>query len=77
MALPEGVPELLPVTCNGRSAQFLMRRQRVLVNGSEMAPSRFEQMSGKGDAKKWKSSVYTEGPAGEQVGVRLFGVLRF
>lgn len=67
MELPEGVPERLPVNCNGRSALFLVRRQRLLVQDSEMVPSRFEQMSGKGDAKKWKSSIYTEGPEGEQV----------
>ena len=67
MALPEGVPEALPVICNGRSARLLIRRQRVLMNGLEMAPSRFEQLSGKGDAKKWKCSVFTEGPDGEQV----------
>lgn len=68
MTLPEGVPERLAVTCNGRSAALLVRQQRMLYQNMEMAPSRFEQMSGKGDAKKWKCSVFTENTDGEQVG---------
>lgn len=68
MALPEGVPERLAVTCNGRSAAFLVRQQRMLFQNMEMAPSRYEQMSGKGDAKKWKCSVFTENMDGQQVG---------
>ena len=67
MALPDGVPERLPVTCNGRSAVFLLRSQRVVFQDHDMAPSRFEQLSGKGDAKKWKCSIFTEDADGEPV----------
>ena len=66
MALPEGVPEVLKVTCNGRSGSLLLRTQRVLQGDTEMSASKFEQVCGKGDAKKWKSSIWTEGPDGEQ-----------
>ena len=57
--LPPGVPERLAVTCNGRSALFLVRSQRVRFGGAEMTPSRFEQLAGRGDAKKWKTSIFT------------------
>ena len=57
--LPAGVPERLPVSCNGRSAVFLVRCQRVLFGGDEMTPSRFEHLAGRGDAKKWKTSIIT------------------
>lgn len=67
VGLPEGVPEVLRVTCNGRSGSLLVRTQRVLQGEAEMSASKFEQICGKGDAKKWKSSIWTEGPDGEQV----------
>ena len=47
------------MSCNGRSAVFLVRCQRVLFGGAEMTPSRFEQLAGRGDAKKWKTSIVT------------------
>ena len=64
--LPEGVPEVLSVTCNGRSGRLLVRSQRVLQGDTEMSASKFEQVCGKGDAKKWKSSIWTEGKDGQQ-----------
>ena len=66
VALPEGVPEVLKVTCNGRSGQLLVRTQRVLQGETEMSASKFEQVCGKGDAKKWKCSIWTEGADGQQ-----------
>lgn len=66
MPLPEGVPEVLNVTCNGRSGRLLVRSQRVLQGDTEMSASKFEQVCGKGDAKKWKSSIWTEGEDGQQ-----------
>jgi hypothetical protein len=56
--LPEGTPERVDVVCNGRYATFLVRPQRVEAAGEEMAPSRFEAACGRGDAKKWKTSLY-------------------
>ena len=56
--LPDGVPEQLDVVCNGRQAQLIVRSQRVLFGGQEISASRFEQLCGKGDAKKWKTSVW-------------------
>lgn len=64
--LPEGVPEVLDVTCNGRSGKLLVRSQRVLHCDAEMSASKFEQVCGKGDAKKWKSSIWTEDADGQQ-----------
>lgn len=72
LPLPEGVPERLAITCNGREAVFVVRAQRVEVEGVEMAPSKFEQMCGRGDAKKWKSSLYVrleDGRQGSNMGV--------
>lgn len=73
VALPEGVPEVLNVTCNGRSGHLLVRTQRVHQGDAEMSASKFEQVCGKGDAKKWKCSIWTEGPDGEQLMVSLVG----
>lgn len=64
--LPEGVPEVLLVTCNGRSGRLLVRSQRVQHGDSEISASKFEQVCGKGDAKKWKCSVWTEAEDGSQ-----------
>lgn len=57
MPLPEGVDEEIDIFCNGREALFLVRSQRVLYEGEEMPPSRFEAVCGKGDAKKWKATL--------------------
>jgi len=65
-ALPEGVPEDLRVTCAGRSALLAVRSQIVTFAGQRMSASRFETVCGKGDAKKWKSSIWLEGPDGSQ-----------
>lgn len=67
MPLPEGVLEVLPITCNGRSAALLVRSQRVQQGDAEMSASRFEQICGKGDAKKWKCSIWVEGEDGSPV----------
>ncbi len=64
--LPEGVPEVLHVTCNGRSGLLLVRTQRVQHGESEISASKFEQVCGKGDAKKWKCSIWTEAEDGSQ-----------
>ena len=66
VALPEGVPEELPVTCAGRSAVLNVRSQIVTFAGQRMSASRFETVCGKGDAKKWKSSIWLEGEDGSQ-----------
>ena len=60
LPLPAGVPEEVPVICNGRSGLLNLRTQRVLHNGAELSASRFEALCGKGDAKKWKCSVHLE-----------------
>lgn len=64
LPLPPGIPELVPIMCNGRSGQLNIRTQRVLHAGAETSASRFEQICGKGDAKKWKSSLLAEGDDG-------------
>ena len=40
--------------------------QVVAFGGARMSASRFETVCGKGDAKKWKSSIWLEGPDGSQ-----------
>lgn len=56
--LPDGVPEEVPIFCNGRTALLLIRQQKVFLDGELMPPSRFEQVCGKGDAKKWKATLF-------------------
>lgn len=58
LPLPDGVPEGVPVECNGKRGSLLVRSQRVVYGGEEMTASRFEQMCGKGEAKKWKCSLW-------------------
>jgi hypothetical protein len=58
LPLPDGVPERLAVVCNGTRGTLLLRPQRVLVGEHELTASRYEDMCGRGGAKKWKSSVW-------------------
>lgn len=58
--LPPNTPERVHVICNGRSGILTLRTQRVLAGGTEMSASRFETVCGKGDAKKWKCSIFLE-----------------
>ena len=60
MELPPSTPEQLRIICNGRSGVLILRTQRVHAAGNEMSASRFETVCGKGDAKKWKSSIHLE-----------------
>lgn len=57
LPLPEGIPEEVPVVCNNKHALVRVRTQRVVYNGEDMAPSRFEALCGKGDSKKWKMTL--------------------
>jgi hypothetical protein len=66
LPLPEDTPEDVPITCAGRSAILNIRNQMVSFVGQVMSASRFETVCGKGDAKKWKCSIWLEGPNGEQ-----------
>ena len=71
-ALPDGVPEELPIQCNGKSALLAVRTQRVLFNDQEISASKFEALCGKGDAKKWKCSIWQEDEDSEPVMVGCF-----
>ena len=68
--LPEGVPEELHVACAGRLAVLTVRSQTVTFGGQTMSASRFEAVCGKGDAKKWKSSLWAASPEGIPLQVR-------
>ena len=46
----------------------------VAFGGARMSASRFETVCGKGDAKKWKSSIWLEGPDGSQLQVWVCGL---
>ena len=70
MPLPEGVPEELHVACAGRLGLLKVRSQTVAFGGQSMSASRFEAVCGKGDAKKWKSSLWAATPEGIPVQVR-------
>ncbi|WIA10783.1 hypothetical protein OEZ85_010952 [Tetradesmus obliquus] len=65
LPLPANTPDQVDVVCNGRPGVLVVRAQRVLVGGQELTASRFEAMCGKGDAKKWKSSLWTADETGE------------
>ncbi|GIL47092.1 hypothetical protein Vafri_4003, partial [Volvox africanus] len=58
LPLPEGIPEELPVLCCGRRAVLMLRTQRVQYEGALMPVANFEKICGRGDAKKWKSSLW-------------------
>lgn len=58
LPLPENTPETLPIVCAGRYGELQLRTQRVLYEGVAMTASRFEQLCGRGDAKKWKNSFW-------------------
>ena len=67
LPLPAGVPEEVAVNCNGRTGTMIIRMQRVMYQGQEMSASKFEAICGKGDAKKWKSSLWLEDEHGEPI----------
>lgn len=56
--MPPHLPNYVRVVCNNRRAIMIVRNQRVLFDGAEVSASRFEQLAGKGDAKKWKNSIW-------------------
>ncbi len=58
LQLPDGVPEELRIVCTSKHATLIVRTQRVVYQGVEMSASKFEQMCGKGDSKKWKISFW-------------------
>jgi hypothetical protein len=55
---PDGMPESCLVCCNGRVGEMHLRTQRVVHEGQEMSASKFEALCGRGDAKKWKMSLW-------------------
>ena len=58
MAMPDGVPETVNVVCQGRHGVLNVRTQRVVHDGTDMPVSQFEKVCGRGDAKKWKHSLW-------------------
>jgi len=58
VSLPEGAKEEVTVECNEVRAKFLVRSQKVRFNGSIIPAAKFERICGRGDAKKWKSSLW-------------------
>jgi hypothetical protein len=74
LPLPDDTPEEVPITCAGRSAILSIRSQMVTFAEQVMSASRFETVCGKGDAKKWKSSIWLEGEDGGQEQVRIMSL---
>lgn len=68
--LAPNVPEAVPVVCAGRAGLLHVRTQRVAFSGGEVSASRFETLCGKGDAKKWKTSIWLAGEGNRQEMVR-------
>lgn len=60
LALPPGVPEEVPIWCNGHEAWLIVRTQRVLSQrgAATHSASRWEAMCGKAESKKWKTSFF-------------------
>ena len=77
LPMPEGTPEEVPVTCNGRVAVMLLRSQRMRYNGVEISASKFEALCGKGDAKKWKNSVHHADAEGSPLMVWLRATTKY
>lgn len=57
IAMPDDLPDELPVVCCGRHGLLYLRAQTVLHSGAVMTVSHFERICGRGDAKKWKASL--------------------
>ena len=62
LPLPEGCPETLKIVCNGKKAVLNVRNQMVEYDGSEVTATRFEQLCGRPDSKKWKTSLCVDLP---------------
>jgi hypothetical protein len=64
IAPPSDVPTASPLPPSPPSIHPPPRPslQRVLMDGREYLPSRFEALCGRGDAKKWKTSIFVEVP---------------
>lgn len=58
MALPENTPDILHVVCNNKRGVLNLRTQRVVHNDLDMSVTAFEKVCGRGDAKKWKTSLW-------------------
>ena len=69
--LPEDTPDEIPVQCNGKSGILLLRPQKVLYAGQEISASKFEALCGRGDAKKWKTSLWIQDTDGSSVEVKF------
>lgn len=70
LPLPKDTPEEVAVVCSGKYGIFHVRSQKILHNGQMMSPSKFEFLCGKGDAKKWKTSLWLVDDHGIQIMVR-------
>jgi hypothetical protein len=66
MALPEETEESIPVICNGRRGTFITRTQCVEYGGNIVTATKFEQICGRADAKKWKTSLWLMDEFGTQ-----------
>ena len=58
MPLPDTAREQVTVECNGIRGTFYLRCQKVMHQGVLIPAARFESLCGRGDAKKWKSSLW-------------------
>ena len=57
-----GIPEYVDIVCAGRVAVMSLRTQRIRFEGQDVTASKFEALCGKGDAKKWKCSIWQYNP---------------
>lgn len=49
------VPDEVSIVCNGMEAEYKVKKTMVVLkDGSEMTPTEFERVAGKGASKKWK-----------------------
>ena len=64
-SVPNGAPDMIPVTCGTKAGQYILSEKRILFEGRKIAPAKFEELAAL-KTKRWKRNIKVVGEVSDR-----------
>ena len=64
-SVPNGAPDMIPVTCGTKAGQYILSEKKVLFEGQKLAPAKFEELAAL-KTKRWKRNIKVVGDVSDR-----------
>jgi hypothetical protein len=64
-SVPNGAPDMIPVTCGTKAGQYILSEKKILFEGRKIAPAKFEELAAL-KTKRWKRNIKVVGEVSDR-----------